>query len=91
MHVESLEGPAYDLLTMMTEKKLHLGMPSNDVIKVVTMTPTMAFRRDNTIGSLNVDHAADIAVLHLEEFDMDLEDCNAQLKEVKWCFFPVAV
>ena len=66
-------------------------MPSNDVIKVVTMTPTMAFRRDNTIGSLNVDHAADIAVLHLEEFDMDLEDCNAQLKEVKWCFFPVAV
>ena len=51
----------------------------------------MAFRRDNTIGSLNVDHAADITVLHLEEFDMDLEDCNAQLKEVKWCFFPVAV
>lgn len=66
-------------------------MPLNDVIKAVTMTPAIAFRRGNAIGSLNVNHAADITVLHFEEFDMDLEDCNAQLRKVKRRFVPVAV
>ena len=81
LHVESVESPAYDLLTVMT-KMLHVGMPLNDVIKAVTVTPAIAFRRGNAIGSLNVNHAADITVLHFEEFDMDLEDCNAQLNGV---------
>ena len=90
LHVESVESPAYDLLTVMT-KMLHVGMPLNDVIKAVTMTPAIAFRRGNAIGSLNVNHAADITVLNFEEFDMDLEDCNAQLRKVKRRFVPVAV
>lgn len=90
LHVESVEGPAYDLLTVMT-KMLHVGMPLNDVFKAVTMTPAIAIGRNNMIGSLDVDRAADITVLRLEDVDMDLEDCNAQIRKVKRRFVPVAV
>lgn len=72
LHVESVESPAYDLLTVMT-KMLHVGMPLNDVIKAVTMTPAIAFRRGNAIGSLNVNHAADITVLHLKNLTWTLK------------------
>lgn len=90
LHLESVDGPAYDLLTVMT-KMLHVGMPLNEVIKAVTMTPAAAIRRSDTIGSLGVGHAADITVVRLEDADIDLEDCNAQLRKVKQRFVPVAV
>lgn len=90
LHVESLDGPAYDLLTVMT-KMLHVGMPLFDVIKAVTMTPAVAIGRGDVLGSLSHGRAADITILRLEDVDIDLEDCNAQLRRIKQRFLPVAV
>ena len=48
-----MEGPAYDLPTVMT-KLLHLGMPLNDVIAAVTSRPAAAVGKSEEIGSLKV-------------------------------------
>lgn len=53
LHVESVHGPAYDLLTVMS-KMLHVGMPLIDIIKSVTMTPAAAIGRSDLIGSLSL-------------------------------------
>ena len=53
LHTESMEGPAYDLPTVMT-KLLHLGMPLNDVIAAVTSSPAAAIGKSEEIGSLKV-------------------------------------
>ena len=90
LHVESVDGPAYDLLTVIT-KMLHVGMPLIDVIKAVTMTPAAAISRSDVIGSLSNGRAADITILRLEDVDIDLEDCHAQLRGIKKHFLPVAV
>ena len=90
LHKESVDGPAYDLLTVMT-KMLHVGMPLIDVIKAVTMTPAAAIGRSDVIGSLSSGYAADITVVRIEDVDIDLEDCNAQLRRIKQRFVPVAV
>ena len=90
LHKESVDGPAYDLLTVMT-KMLHVGMPLIDVIKAVTMTPAAAIDRSDVIGSLSFGHAADITVVRIADVDIDLEDCNAQLRRIKQRFVPVAV
>lgn len=90
LHVESVDGPAYDLLTVMT-KMLHVGMPLIDVIKAVTMTPAAAIGRSDVIGSLSHGRAADITIYRIEDVDIDLEDCHAQLRRIKKRFLPVAV
>ena len=90
LHVESVDGPAYDLLTFMT-KMLHVGMPLIDVIKAVTMTSAVAIGRSDVIGSLSYGRVADITILRIENVDIDLEDCHAQLRRIKQRFLPVAV
>ena len=90
MHKESVDGPAYDLLTVMT-KMLHVGMPLIDVIKAVTITPAAAIGRSNVIGSLSSGYAADITVVRIADVDIDLQNCNAQLRRIKQRFVPVAV
>lgn len=90
LHVESADGPAYDLLTVMT-KMLHVGMPLLDVIKAVTVTPATAIGRSDVIGSLGIGRAADITVVQIENVDLDLEDCQAFVRRIKHRFVPVAV
>lgn len=53
LHVESMNGPAYDLTSVMT-KLLHAGMPLVDVISAVTSKPAAAIGKSNIIGSLKV-------------------------------------
>ena len=62
-------------------------MPFIDVIKAVTMTP--AIGRSDVIGSLSPGHAADITIVRIEAVDMDLEDCNAQLRRIKQRLVPM--
>lgn len=90
LHVESVDSPAYDLLTVMT-KMLHVGMPLTEVIKSVTMTPSAAIGRSDEIGSLGIGRSADITVLQIENVDLDLEDCHAYVRRIKHRFVPVAV
>ncbi len=72
-------------------KMLHVGMPLNDVIKAVTLTPAQAIHRENLIGSLRVGREADITLLRLEEADVELEDSHGQLRRVKQRLVPVRV
>ena len=53
LHTQSMEGPAYDLPTVMT-KMLHLGMPLDEVIAAVTSKPAAAIGKSKEIGSLKV-------------------------------------
>ncbi|XP_074606513.1 deacetylase EF_0837-like isoform X3 [Acropora palmata] len=90
LHVGSVDGPAYDLLTVMS-KMLHVGMPLIDIIKSVTMTPAAAIGLIDLIGSLSLGRPADITVMRIEKVDFDLEDCHAHLRRIKQRFVPVAV
>lgn len=90
LHMESVDGPAYDLLTVMS-KMLHVGMPLIDIIKSVTMTPAAAIGLIDLIGSLSLGRPADITVIRIEKVDFDLEDCHAHLRRIKQRFVPVAV
>ncbi|XP_046370564.2 deacetylase Atu3266-like isoform X1 [Haliotis rufescens] len=90
LHCESVDGPAYDLATVMT-KMYALGMPLNDVIASVTSQPAAAIKRSNCLGSLQVGREADISMLKIEECDIDLEDCYGQIRKVKKRFIPVGV
>jgi len=90
LHKVNVNGPAYDLPTVMT-KLLHLGMPIEDIIKSVTATPAAAISRTHEIGSLSVGIGADITVLTVEDCDIKLEDVHRQTRNVKRLIRPVAV
>ena len=82
LHTGCFEGPAYDMPTVMT-RMLHLGMPLPELIRRSTIVPATTIGWGDRIGSLGIGREADVAVLTLEEMDMDLEDCQSQMRRVK--------
>ena len=89
-HSGCVEGPAYDLPTIMS-KLLHLGMPLYDVIKAVTSTPALIISKQDEIGSLMCGRLADVTVLKLTECDVLLEDCHVEMRKITKRLEPVAV
>lgn len=85
-----MDGPAYDLPTIMT-KLLHVGMPLSKVIKAVTSAPASIIGKQGEIGSLSLGGCADVSVLRIEDCDIMLEDTQGQMRQVKQRFVPVAV
>ena len=81
LHTGCFEGPAYDMPTVMT-RMLHLGMPLAEVIRRSTIVPAAAIGWSDRIGTLGAGREADVAVLDLQEADMDLEDCQGQMRRV---------
>lgn len=90
LHSGTCEGPAYDLPTVMT-KLLHLGLPLAEVIRRTTIEPARAMGWDDRIGSLAVGREADVTVLSLDTVDVELEDCQSQLRRVRKRLRPRAV
>ncbi|PVD37034.1 hypothetical protein C0Q70_04027 [Pomacea canaliculata] len=90
LHVESMNGPAYDLTSVMT-KLLHAGMPLVDVISAVTSKPAAAIGKSNIIGSLKVGMEADVTILRIEECSIELEDTVGQTRKVTKRIVPVRV
>ncbi|KAK7481429.1 hypothetical protein BaRGS_00027385 [Batillaria attramentaria] len=90
LHTESMDGPAYDLPTVMT-KLLHVGMPLRDVIAAVTSKPAAAIRRSDVLGSLQVGREADITILRLEDCDLELEDSFGETRRIQKRIVPVRV
>ena len=90
IHIQNYRGPVYDLSVVMT-KMLHVGMPLYDVIKAVTMAPASAVRWSGVIGCLSADRVADITILKEDAIDVDLEDCQGQIRNINARLNPVAV
>jgi dihydroorotase len=82
LHSGTCEGPAYDMPTVMT-RLLHLGMPLNDVDRCSTVEPAKAIGWQDRIGSLGVGREADVAVFALEGVDLELEDCQSQMRRIR--------
>lgn len=89
LHTMSLNGPAYDLPTVMT-KLLHVGMPLYEIIKAVTHTPAKIINRDKMIGSLSQGSFGDVTVLKIVDCDVMLEDCRMHKRRVTKKFVPIA-
>ena len=81
LHTGCFEGPAYDMPTVMT-RMLHLGMPLKEVIRRSTIAPAAAIGWSDRIGTLGAGREADVAVLAVEDADMDLEDCQGQMRRI---------
>ena len=73
IHVESINGPVYDLPTTMA-KFMALGMSLQDVVQATTLRPAQVLHMQDVIGSLRVGMEADVAVFDLVEGEFDLVD-----------------
>ncbi|MBV7335063.1 amidohydrolase/deacetylase family metallohydrolase [Chloroflexi bacterium TSY] len=89
MHSLTCEGPAYDMPTVMT-RLLHLGMSlrGNPVLDHWCRTGDWLGGPHRHVG---VGREADIAILTLEEVDMELEDCHGQMRRIGQRLVPQAV
>ena len=58
-------------------------MPIVEVIRSVTVSAAKAIHWDHRIGSLSIGAEADISVLRIDPVDLALEDCQAQLRNIK--------
>ncbi|KAK7093998.1 deacetylase Oant_2987-like [Littorina saxatilis] len=90
LHTASVDGPAYDLTTVMS-KMLHLGMPLNDVIAAVTSKPAAAIGKSQEIGSLKIGNEADITILRLDKCSIELEDTRGETRTITERIVPVRV
>jgi dihydroorotase len=72
IHVVSIDGPAYDLLTTMS-KFLALGVPFAEVIRATTVNPAEAVRLKDR-GTLRPGLLGDATVLTLEQGRFVFED-----------------
>jgi dihydroorotase len=72
IHVVSIDGPAYDLLTTMS-KFLVLGVPLVEVIRATTINPVRAVRLEDR-GTLRPGLLGDATVLTLEQGRFVFED-----------------
>ena len=66
-------------------------MPLVDIIRSVTITPAKAFGLEDTVGSLSVGKEADVTVLRVDDCDVMMEDCQAQIRNLKKRIIPIAV
>lgn len=82
LHAGNVDGPGYDLPTVMT-RLLHLGMPLADVIAGATIVPARLIGWADRIGTLDVGRGADITVLSVDPVDVDLEDCQSQMRRIQ--------
>ena len=82
IHTLTCNGPGYDMPTVMT-KLLRVGMPLEEVIKGSTVDAARAIGWEDRIGTLGVGREADVAVLALEDVDVELEDCHVQMRRVR--------
>ncbi len=82
LHSLTCEGPGYDMPTVMS-KLLHLGMPLPELIEASTLSAAEAIGWEDRIGTLGVGWEADVAVLSLDEVDVELEDCQGQMRRIQ--------
>lgn len=72
VHSQSIDGPAYDLLHVMS-KFMALGMDLETVVKRATVTPAKAIDQTD-LGHLGVGAKGDATIFHLEKGKFDYFD-----------------
>ena len=82
LHRFNVHGPVFDLVTTMS-KYLHLGLPLEDVVAMVTSVPAATIGRAGSAGSLAVGASADVAILRLEEGRFPLTDSRDTTVEAR--------
>jgi dihydroorotase len=90
LHVYNLNGPVYDLATVVT-KFLHLGMPLDDAIAKVTSVPAQTILMPDKIGTLAVGAWGDAVVFELRKGEFQLVDSHGVVRIGKQKLVPVAV
>ena len=90
LHVYNVNGPVYDLATVVT-KFLHLGISLDDAIAKVTSIPAEAIRMPNQIGTLSVGAWGDAVVFELREGEFQLADSHGEIRTGKQNLVPVTV
>ncbi|MEM2906141.1 MAG: amidohydrolase/deacetylase family metallohydrolase [Candidatus Bathyarchaeia archaeon] len=79
LHVNSVNGPAYDMPTTMA-KFLHLGFSLEEVVRASTARPAEALGKLGEIGTLKPGACADLVLFKLEEGRFSLSDTKKQLR-----------
>lgn len=72
VHVQSIGGPAFDVLVTMS-KFLSMGVPMSDVVAAATCNPAKAIARPD-LGSLKPGSPGDAVVLTLNEGEFEYRD-----------------
>lgn len=80
VHTLSVDGPAYDVLAVMS-KFLAMGMPLVEVVRAATTTPARVIGRAGELGTLAVGAAGDATVLGLEEGRFEHVDAAGEVIE----------
>lgn len=90
LHTFSSQGPAYDLVTIMS-KLLHTGMTIHKVIEAVTYAPAKAMSLEHEVGLLAKGSIADITVFKIVDTNVKMEDCFGDDRTMKQMVVPVNV
>jgi dihydroorotase len=80
LHQLSVNGPAYNLPTVMS-KFLHLGMSIGEVVRATTSRPAEVLKIDHQVGSLREGSVADIALFRLLPGRFPVYDIAGEMRE----------
>ncbi|MCH8292450.1 amidohydrolase/deacetylase family metallohydrolase [Candidatus Poribacteria bacterium] len=90
LHVYNLNGPVYDLATVVT-KFLHLGMSLDDAIAKVTAVPAETILMSDKIGTLSLGAWGDAVIFELRKGDFQLVDSHGEIRMGNQKLSPVTV
>lgn len=90
LHVYNLNGPVYDLATVVT-KFLHLGLSLDEAIAKVTAIPAQTMWMSGQIGTLCGGAWGDAVVFALREGEFRLVDTQGEVRIGRRKLVPVAV
>ena len=90
LHVYNLDGPVYDLATVVT-KFLHLGMSLDDAIAKVTAVPAETILMSDKIGTLSLGAWGDAVIFELRKGDFQLIDSHGEIRMGNQKLSPVTV
>jgi dihydroorotase len=90
LHVYNVNGPVYDLATVVT-KFLHLGLTLDDAIAKVTAVPARTILMAERIGTLAVGAWGDAVVFELRKGEFQLIDVHGTVRIGQQQLVPVTV
>jgi dihydroorotase len=85
------QTPGGQLLPWVMTQFLYLGMPLEQIIERVTVTPTKVFKYSEKLGTLEAGVVGDVTIVDLQQGSFELVDQQGNKRVGKQKFVPVAV